>query len=169
MYLGEIIMNIENPVDALEKWFNSMSVSDRDDLAFLTLHSIPTSPLSDSIDLISQNPKELFIDWIQNTKSLSPPKLVGHILTLIVNIDFFVMKNRGTKEEWNSIFQLNESIEANLKQEGHPDNTVEHISKIIREVPFRQKQWKKYAESWELLKSKALSFPMLDAWLSQER
>lgn len=162
------IPNIPNPADSLLEWFNSLADHDRGELAFLTLINIPGSPLSDDIETLTQDHSKHLIDWVKEAKNLPPGNLVGHILALIANIDFFVMDERGTKEAWDQIIAGNKAAQKSIKAQGYHHDSIEPLERIAREAPFRQKQWEKYAASWDELKRGSLSWPALQLWLLQD-
>jgi hypothetical protein len=76
-------------------------------------------------------------------------------------IEFFVINQRGTKQNWQATLALNERLRDHIASEGHDPEFVE---RMIEQMPFREKLWIRSAESWKLLCHGALSDDSLNEW-----
>lgn len=162
-------MNIEteitDPDEALLAWVSSLSDSARQDLAFLSLYAVPATPLSDDVKVLLGDPVELMKGWLGEAKSKPNTQFIGHLLALIECIEFFVIAERGKKEDWDKIRESNEWMKENLKSQGHSGDMIDPLEKIVRESQFREKQWISYAKTWRKLRDGLLSTEYLKMWL----
>ncbi len=155
-----------HPAVALIEWFKSLSKPARSDLAFLSLYPVPNSPINDSLTWVGRETEELFFEWVEQAKKMNNQQMVGHILALITAIDFFVISERGSKEDWERITGNAAKMKIDLESKGHSENITEPLELIVREGEFRGRQWQIYAESWRKLLDGPLSQKYLKAWLA---
>ena len=161
----DIETEIIDPDETLLTWISSLSESARKELAFLSLYAVPDTPLSDDPEVFLSDPVELLKGWLEKAKSKPNAKFVGHILALIECIEFFVIAERGTKEDWDKIRDSNEWMKEDLQSQGHSREMIEPLEKIRRESQFREKQWISYAKTWRRLREGQLSSEYLKLWL----
>jgi len=155
--------NIENPIQAILDWFVTQPLEIRQDLAFLTLYSL--SGINSAVqDPSTNNPEGVMEGWLeQQAKLSSPNQLVGTTICVRAAIDFFVMCNRETKEDWIKTIEFNQTIRNRI---GATGKDASFIDKMLERLPFRSKLWIKATKSWRNLCNETLSDDSLRTWMT---
>ncbi len=158
-------MSTISPLDAFGEWFESLPISVREDISFLSYIPLQKLLKVDIDTFDSKTRSDAFLDWVIN-KEESYFTTVGKLLIIRSCIDFFIMQKRGTAEGWDETKRDHELMLEKIPNDPKaPDGIEETVRGMLEKMPFRSKQWIKAAETWKNLCDSNLSDEALHAWM----
>lgn len=153
---------IKNSLDAFEEWFNSLPPEHKTDIAAMVSCLFPGM---DVLPIPGTNFENQFIGWISSQKTDSL-KTIGTILALKAIIDYSIMNNRDSKEDWKETAEKMKITTALIKQRLGNEHG-EMIENISQQSPLRSAQWINSAASWKKLCEEHFTKENLDKIMSQ--
>jgi hypothetical protein len=155
---------VASPLSAFDDWFCSQSPGIQSDLVALALAHLPGSGV-DFVDMLGDDivtPFRASLEVLETEGSAF--QQVCAVVAMRSAIDFFVIRQRGSRSSWKITRQLNRRAYEEIAAEGH---SPAFLDSFFEHLPFREKQWLRAAEGWRELCANALSDETLDAWLQK--
>ncbi len=144
---------MDSPIEKIIEWYESLPVEHRNEIAVMA-SEFGIGP--DDIDILSaEGAPEKFVAYVRNSPS-NRQRAVGLILSVRSFIDFFFIRMRSSKPDWQRSQQVMEEM---YKKTGNPQ-----FQKSANEIPFRRQQWSVTCEKWDELKASHLADLNLDVW-----
>jgi hypothetical protein len=151
-----------DPREAFYQWFDSLPLQLQQDTAlfagaFLGLLSGNTSPEGELR-------MDALVDNLRGYVAVEPvAHQVGKLICLKAIIDFALIRERSTPEDWDITREKMARAVEWLQQEAGP-RAEERAREYLNYLPFRSRQWIKHAAAWRDLCESHLSEDNLHDW-----
>jgi diadenosine tetraphosphatase ApaH/serine/threonine PP2A family protein phosphatase len=148
-----------SPASTLLKWFDSLPLEAKQDMSYLVLASVRDEPILGQTDTIVED----FRSWINDIEAKSDFRHVGAVVSLRAVIEYTMMRNRGTMEDWEKTKTGLRAANALAAQGGGAPSTFDHA---IQQIELRARRWIKIVKEWRELCATDLSDATLEAWIT---
>ena len=149
-----------SPIIAFLEWYRSLPIPHRQEIATFMVEFNPGYEEVDSfkLDTLIDEFEKKLIEYSED-KFLG----VGVALSLRTSIEFFFIRNRGSREGWQKSRDYLNRAKQHFAADGK-DFMIESINKFLQEFPFKEEQWLVTSNKWEQLISTRLSDEYIDTW-----
>src|SRR5579862_6573861 len=154
------------PIDIFRNWYQEQPKEIQDSIAVFVLVKAPRFTTGE-LDIIMR-PIDTFRKYLDEICDTTGA-IVGEILLIRAIIDFSVIRQFASHDDWAMKKDRNEDIADEIEIEHGPNPMSDDLRKMLAQFPERQQLWLDATKSWKILRNTELSDEFLEAWQDDHR